>query len=114
MPRAKCRLAIETMPGMMMISENAKNRLRRPMMFSRRIRGAGATTAVSWAFPSSIISATCSCGVTSDTSDTIHPKKACTPEAAAGEHDREQVVGDDDRRDQARHDSDRERLGESL
>src|SRR5439155_110707 len=101
MPRRKPFRHIERMPGMMISSESAKKRFRRPMMLSLRTRGAGATTAASWAFPSSTMSATWPCGVTSDSSDTVHPQQGWASEAPRGQHDRQQVVSDDDRRDEA-------------
>src|SRR5947209_2248882 len=105
MPSAKCRVAMETMPGMMMISERAKNRLRRPMMLRRRIRGAGAGAATAWAgsgseAPSGTMSALCCSALMSDSSDTVHPEQARAPETAARKHDREEVVGHDDAEDE--------------
>src|SRR5256884_5948336 len=114
MPRRKPFRHIERMPGMMISSESAKKRFRRPMMLSLRTRGAGATTAASWAFPSSTMSATWPCGVTSDSSDTVHPQQGWASEAPRGQHDRQQVVSDDDRGDEAGEDTDPKRERESF
>src|SRR6266576_4682323 len=123
MPSAKPRTAMEMMPGTMINSDSAKNRLRSPMMFRRRTRGAaaaagaggaGAAAGAGSASPSATMSAFCSSALMSDSSDTIHSEQACPPESGPRQHDREEVVGDDDRRDQAHHDSDRKRLGKSL
>src|SRR5439155_77781 len=76
--RKQNRVAIETMPGMMMIKESAKKRLRRPMMLSRRTRGSGTGCAAAPASgcaaapPSGAMSAPCSSALTSDTSDTVY------------------------------------------
>src|SRR5215467_1762857 len=99
-PRAKCFVAIEMMPGTMMISDSAKNQLRLPIRLRRRGgfgSDAGARTSASCDLACWTISATCSSAETSDSSDTIHPEHARTPEPAACEHDGEQVVSDDDR-----------------
>src|SRR6266550_8765328 len=109
MPSAKPRTAMEMMPGTMINSDSAKNRLRSPMMFRRRTRGAaaaagaggaGAAAGAGSASPSATMSAFCSSALTSDSSDTIHSEQACPPESGPRQHDREEVVGDDDRRDQ--------------
>src|SRR5438046_6884441 len=115
-PRAKCLVAIETIPGTMMINDKAKNRFRLPVMFSLRVfgsaTGAGATLASG--APSATMSALCSAASTSERSDTVHPKQPRAPEAAAGEHDGEQVMSHDDRRDQADDHADGKRLGKAL
>src|SRR2546423_1651183 len=113
---------IERMPGMMTISESAKNRFRRPMMFRRRgslglSSTVGSSFGASWrggAPSDGPMSAACSCSVTSDSSDTVHPEQAGASEAAAREHDREQVVSHHDGRDQARKHTDRERDCKAL
>ena len=103
MPSAKCLVAIETMPGMMISSEIAKKMLRRPMTFRRRTRGsaegagAGAAAGSDSDAPSATMSAFCSFALTSDSSDTIYSEQRRSPEPARGQHDRQQVVGDDDR-----------------
>src|SRR2546430_9178542 len=114
MPRRKPFRHIERLPGMMISSESAKKRFRRPMMLSLRTRGAGATTAASWAFPSSTMSATWPCGVTADSWDAVHPQQGWASEAPRGQHDRQQVVSDDDRRDEAGEDTDPKRERESF
>src|SRR5438552_5671546 len=117
MPSRKPWVAIEMMPGTMMISERAKNRLRRPMMLSRRTFGGftgSASLSGTLAGPSGTMSAACSSALTSDSSDTVDPQQARTPEAAGDQHDREQVVSHHDRRDEADQDADRERERESL
>src|ERR1700680_3183956 len=109
MPSRKPLVAIERMPGMMMMSETAKNRLRRPMMLSRRTRGAGrgSSTGVSVGLSGgTITSAACSAGATSDSSDTaVHSHQPRPSEGAACHDDGKQVVRDDDRGDQARDDT---------
>src|SRR5579864_4575623 len=96
------------MPGMMISSESAKKRLRRPMMLSRRTFGSAATSGFD--APSVTTSAPCCwVEVRSDSSDTVDSKQGRPAEAAAGEDDGQQVVRHDDRRDQARHHSDAER-----
>src|SRR5919109_3098679 len=107
---------IDRMPGMMMTSERAKKRLRRPMMLRRRGgltsatgsgfgAGAGAAAAAtgsSSSVSSGPMSAACSSCLTSDISDTDHSQQSGAAEAAAGENDGQQVVRDDDRGNQAR------------
>src|SRR6266487_3899497 len=95
---------IEKMPGMMIRSERAKNRFRRPTKLSLRTRGSrtaagsGSTAASAFALPSAEATpAPWSSASTSDSSDTIHSKQALAPETARRKHDREQVVRDDDR-----------------
>src|SRR5437773_6566367 len=113
MPRRKPFRHIERMPGMMISSESAKKRFRRPMMLSLRTPRAGATTAASWAFPSSTMSATWPCGVTSDSSDTVHPHQGWAFEAPRAQHDHQQVVSDGERRHEAGKDTDPKREHES-
>src|SRR5438477_9029875 len=113
---------IERMPGMITIRESAKNRFRRPMMFRRRgslgfssTAGSSLGASLRGGAPSDgTMSAACSCSVTSDSSDTVHPEQAGAPEAAAREHDRQQVVRHHDGRDEARHDTYRERHRKAL
>src|SRR5713226_8758981 len=124
------------MPGMMIRSENRKYQLRRLTKSILRRRGGGggastfaASTSSSWAAAPGCSSSSCSsasssasgasvpslpAGVLSDGSDTIHPHQARAPEAAAGHHDREQVVRDDDRRDEAGDDADAQRDREAF
>src|SRR5260370_6956054 len=52
--------------------------------------------------------------VSSGGSDTVHPHQRRAPEAAARHDDCQEVVGDDDRRDQADADADPERDRKSL
>src|SRR5487761_366279 len=102
--------AIEMMPGMMMIREIRKKRLRRLTMSSFRMRGSrGGGSALTG-------SETTSSGGSSSSGDssTIHPKEARPPECAGVEDDRQQVVGDDDRGNETCHDSASERDRESL
>src|SRR5947207_4169890 len=124
MPSAKPFSAIETIPGTMIRSESAKNMLRRPTKSSRRTRAcrAGAATASGSAAltgsPSGAMSAVCSSGSTSafasGSSDTVYSEQRRSAEASARHHDRQQVVGDDDGRDQARDDADAERESEAT
>src|SRR5438094_6783432 len=120
MPRAKCLVAIETIPGTMTINDRAKNRFRLPVMLSlrgfRSATGAGADagSTLGSGAPSATMSAPCSSALTSESSDTVHPKQGRAPEAAAGEHDGEQVMSHDDRRDQADDHADGKRLGKAL
>src|SRR5436190_18696110 len=103
-PRRKPRVTIEMIPGTMISSETRKKMFRWLMMSSRRT-GAAAACAAFW-------SAAASLGRLS--SATGHPQHALRPRPAEVEHDREQVVRDDDRRDQADRDADRQRDGEPL
>src|SRR6266852_9801356 len=126
------------MPGMMISSENRKYQLRRLTKSILRTRGGAsgvstlaASTRSSWAAapgcPSSSGSSSASSSSDSGTSvpslpafmssggsDTIHPQQTRAPEAAARHHDRQQVVRDDDRRDQAGDDADAERDREAF
>src|SRR5712692_9764495 len=125
------------MPGMMISRENRKYQLRRLTKSIFRMRGgartasmAGGTTACSWVVGGSACSSSSSsvssssssdasvfsipgC-VSSGCSDTIHPHQRRAPEAAASHDDRQQVVGDDDRGDQADADADPERDRKTL
>src|SRR5882672_2339550 len=112
MPSKNPRVAIETMPGMMMISDSRKNRLRRPVMLSLLTRGSGRTSSLG--LPSGTMSAACCCAETSESSDTVDSHQHRPAQRAAGHDDRQQVVGHDDRRDQAGHHADAEGDGESL
>src|SRR5690349_16840795 len=120
MPSRKCLVLIEMMPGMMISSEIRKNQLRRPTMSRRRTLGgafstfgsgssalasssSGSSSPGSSASSSSASSA--GSAVTSDLSSagssTVDSKKRGASEAGRRQHDRQQVVGDDDRGDQA-------------
>src|SRR5258708_3411466 len=122
MPSRKWLCHIDTMPGMMISSDRAKNQLRLPMMFSFRTRGSRAvTTAACWAFPSSTMSATCCCGVRgSDNSDTIDSQQTGEPESGAAPPGWPQGAPDDDEREQAGqwvvqdHDQDDDRQAEQA
>src|SRR5262245_46573563 len=92
MPSRKPLVTIEMMPGMMISSEIPKKTLRWLMMSSLR-------TLVALAWPWAAWSAVTSLGRLS--SATGHPQDALRARPAEVEHDREQVVRDDDRRDQA-------------
>src|SRR2546421_10990107 len=105
MPSRKPRVAIDKMPGTMMIRERAKKRLRRPMMLSRRTLG-GRIGSGSFGAPSGTTSAAWSSAFTSDSSDTVDPQQTCAPEATGDEHNREQVVSHHDRRHEADQDTD--------
>src|SRR5437660_11521811 len=103
MPSRKPRVTIDTMPGTMMIREIRKKMFRRPTMSSRR-----AGRARCW---------TCSAATPSAgglSSATLHSEHADAPRPAEVEHDRQQVVRDDDRRDQADGHADRQRDGEAA
>src|SRR5260370_19569569 len=129
------------MPGMMISSENRKYQLRRLTKSILRTRaGAGgfstlaASTSSSWAAAPGCSSSSAASGsssassssdsgtsvpslpafMSSDGSDTIHPHQARAPEPAAGHDDRQQVVGDDDRRDEAGDHADAERDRETF
>src|SRR5579859_150744 len=141
MPSRKCLVVIEMMPGMMMISESRKNQFLRPTMSSLRTRGgsgsltggAGAATASSTASTSSSavssayspeysLPSSASAGSSSltglcclsDGSSTVHSEQRRPAHAARRQHDGQQVVGHEDRREQAGDHADREHDGESL
>src|SRR5437016_826519 len=102
MPRRKPRVTIEMIPGTMISSETRKKMFRWLMMSSRRT-GAAACAA---------FSAAASLGRLS--SATGHPQHVLRARPPEVEHDGQQVVRDDDRRDQADPDADRQRDREAL
>src|SRR5450759_197148 len=107
---------MKKMPGMMMISETRKNQLRRLTMSSFRTRGSrrdGGSETVSTLVSSG---ATSSFGAASSSegSSTVHPSQPRPPKGSGRQDDREQVVSDDDGRDQAGDDTDRQCDREAL
>src|SRR5450759_994510 len=122
MPSRKPLVAIDRMPGMMISREMAKKMFRRPMMLSFRTRGSGrggrvlSSSGFSCVFScGGTMSAVCSAGAMSDSSDIAvdsHQRRAT--QGAASHDDREQVVSDDDRGDEAGDDADTERDGKTL
>src|SRR5256714_10065005 len=129
MPSRKCRVDIDRMPGMMITSDSRKNKFRRLTMSSRRTLGgaAGLTGAFSSSSSSSSsstasaatgsssesLSSTSSASsasesdsreplVRSDVSDTLYSKQRRRADSRPGEDDRQQVVSDHQRREQAR------------
>src|SRR6266851_2465421 len=103
MPSRKPLLAIETRPGMMIRREIAKNQLRRPTMSRRRSRGRASSASGATA-PS--------CSLSSATLDSH--QSGIAAHAGQGQDQGQQVVGDDDGRDQADGDADQQRRGEAL
>src|ERR1700682_3887437 len=126
MPSRKPLVAMKKMPGTMMTSETRKNQWRRLMMSSFRRRGStgGCGLAISTAasagdsFGGSTAagsgSSSSGAALPSDVSSTVYPQQARPPESAGREHDREEVVGHDDRRDQAGDDANAERDCKAL
>src|SRR5579864_1259461 len=115
MPSRKPLVAIETMPGMMIRSDTAKKMFRRPMMLSFRTRGSrtAGVGALSLTVASAEISDACS-GTMSDTAAPVDTQQPGSPQARGRHDDGQKVVGDHDRRDEARHDADAEGDGEAL
>src|SRR6185437_6333620 len=104
-------------------SEKRKYLLRWLTMSSRRARGGAlgvsSTTGLAGGSSASTSSSTSSAssslaGVSSDRADTVDPHQRRVPEPAAAHDDREQVVSDHDRGDEAGHDADAKGEREAL
>src|SRR5262249_46218081 len=126
MPSRKCLVLIEMMPGTMISSDSRKNQLRRPTMSRRRTFGgsaafsttgaAGSSASGSSSSSSSSSSGSSSSGscVSSAGSSTVDSKERGAAEAGRRQHDGQQVVGHDDRRDEAGDHPDAEHDGETF